>query len=84
IAIVVPKPRGDAGGGRIRAAAVRRNRLKRRLREIARASVLPELNGRDCRVDVLVRARPEAYGATFGELRAELLDVEEWLCSHRG
>jgi ribonuclease P protein component len=55
---------------------VDRNLLKRRLREILRTEVLPELKARGDQRDVLVRARREAYGASHGELLAELY---EWL-----
>lgn len=60
---------------------MQRNRLKRRLREIARTALLPVLDSRGCGCDVLVRARPEAYGAVFADLRDELLELEEWYCS---
>lgn len=46
--------------------AVRRNKLKRQLRELARLEVLPRTASRD----VLFRARREAYGAEFEKLRA--------------
>ena len=48
--------------------SVARNRLKRRLREIVRRRLLPALPP----IDVVVRARPEAYGASFEALDAEL------------
>jgi len=51
--------------------AVARNRLRRQLREIWRRDVraaLPSLPA----WDVIVRARREAYQATFAELRGEL------------
>ena len=50
---------------------VARNRLRRRLREIARRRVLAGLwrAGREC--DVLVRVRRKAYGASYGSLEAE-------------
>ncbi len=48
--------------------AVARNRLKRRLREIGRLEVLPRMWGRGSGVDVLVRARRRAYGATYRQL----------------
>jgi ribonuclease P protein component len=53
--------------------AVERNRLKRRLRELARLHVLeaPELIG----AAVVVKARASAYESTFRELREELLEV---------
>lgn len=45
-----------------------RNRLKRRLRELSRVHLLPA----DLSADVIVRIRPEAYGATFDELAADI------------
>lgn len=60
---------------------VLRNRLKRRLREVGRTVVLPTLGNRGRALDVLVRARPEAYTASFAELRAELAALVEELCS---
>jgi ribonuclease P protein component len=67
IGLVVPRH-----GRRI----VDRNLLKRRLREILRTEILPGLKARGDRLDVLVRARRDAYGAPHGELLAEL---KEWL-----
>lgn len=60
---------------------VKRNRLKRRLREAARQELLPRC--RDCGValDVLVRARREAYDAGFDALRSEIIELAEQLCS---
>lgn len=66
---------------RIHGAAVRRNRLKRRLREIGRVYILPVLDAEASQVDLLVRARPEAYTADFDALRDELLEVRDWICS---
>jgi ribonuclease P protein component len=58
--LIVPK---------FQSSAVARNRLRRRLKEIWRREV--------CSVqpawDLIIRARREAYGASFGELRSELL-----------
>jgi ribonuclease P protein component len=54
---------------RFQSSAVARNRLRRRLTEIWRREVQARQGGRD----VLIRARKEAYGATFAELRAELV-----------
>jgi ribonuclease P protein component len=80
--MVVPKPRGKhQKGGRARGAAVQRNRLKRRLRELGRTLVLPALRSRGLALDVLVRTRPETYGAAFDALRAELTQLVEELCS---
>jgi len=60
---------------------VERNRLKRRLREIGRTLVLPGLRACAAPVDLLLRARPEAYQASFEELREELTELVEELCS---
>jgi ribonuclease P protein component len=65
----------------VHGAAVQRNRLRRRLREIGRTVLLPGLNDQGCFADVLVRARPEAFFASFGQLRDELVEVQEWICS---
>jgi ribonuclease P protein component len=48
---------------------VDRNRLKRRLREIVRVDVLPGLAA----IDLVVRARPEAYVANMTTLRTEVV-----------
>jgi ribonuclease P protein component len=48
--------------------AVDRNRVKRRLREIARVLLLPVERS----LDILIRARASAYGAGFAELREEV------------
>ena len=51
---------------------VERNRLKRRLREIARTRLLPSLSaGGTPPVDLVIRALPNAYGAPFGRLSDE-------------
>lgn len=71
VGLVVPKHRQTA---------VARNRVKRRLRELLRLEVLPRLDGCAVFVDVLVRARAEAYGATFAELEAELAGWADQRC----
>jgi ribonuclease P protein component len=48
---------------------VKRNQLKRRLREIVRQNILQRI----LPVDMIVRARPEAYSATFTSLERDLL-----------
>jgi ribonuclease P protein component len=53
--------------------AVARNRLRRRLREIWRRELQPTQPG----WDLLIRARREAYQASFATLRAELLGWRE-------
>ena len=49
--------------------AVARNRLRRRLTEIWRRELQPTQGGRD----LLIKARPPAYEATFAALHADLL-----------
>ncbi|MEJ2678717.1 MAG: ribonuclease P protein component [Gemmatimonadota bacterium] len=49
--------------------AVERNRLKRRLREVARRRLLPELDAAGLAVDLLIRARASGYDAPHAELR---------------
>jgi ribonuclease P protein component len=55
-------------------SAVRRNRVKRRLKEALRREILPRLDGTGAAVDLMVRARREAYGASYARLAAELGD----------
>jgi ribonuclease P protein component len=54
---------------RFQSSAVARNRLRRRLREIWRR----EVQQHQPAWDLVIKARREAYGASFEELRAELL-----------
>ena len=49
--------------------AVRRNQVKRRLREIVRITWLPTLHQP---ADIVVRALPTAYGASFRALREQM------------
>ena len=53
---------------RYKHTAVARNRLKRRLRELARIELLPVLSA----VDVVIRALPVAYTRDFAALRGEI------------
>lgn len=64
--LIVPK---------FQSTAVARNRLRRRLTEIWRR----EIQGRQGARDLIVRARREAYSASFVELRAELLTLAQAL-----
>jgi ribonuclease P protein component len=64
--VVVPKQ------GR---STVSRNRVKRRLREIVRLYLLPTAEP----IDFVIRARNEAYGASFEELRLDLVAAVERL-----
>lgn len=60
---------------------VERNRLKRHLREGARTTLLPRCLDEGVKLDVLLRARPEAYGAEFRQLWGEISELAERLCS---
>ena len=62
VGIVVPK------FGR---TAVARNRVKRRLAELVRRELLAHIGASD----LLIRARPEAYMATFEELRDDVRTI---------
>lgn len=68
IGIVVPRH----GHG-----AVERNLLKRRLRELARRELLPGLERGERNIDIILRARREAYQADQGGLRPGLLELLE-------
>jgi ribonuclease P protein component len=54
---------------------VERNRVKRRLTELVRRELLARLGS----TDVLIRARPEAYKATFDELREDVQAIRQRL-----
>ena len=54
---------------------VERNLLKRRLKELARTRIIPQLNA----VDVVVRSLPVAYGASFDVLEAEVSKIVQEL-----
>jgi ribonuclease P protein component len=54
---------------RFQFTAVARNRLRRRLKELWRRELQGGLPG----LDLVIRAKREGYGATFAELRTELL-----------
>jgi ribonuclease P protein component len=64
---------------RFKHTAVARNRLKRRLRELSRLHLIPM----DLSADVVFRVRPEAYGATFDALAAEVRQVSTELTRWR-
>lgn len=58
-----------------------RNRLKRRLRELARREWLPEARENGLAADLLIQARAEAYEGSFDELRTAFRDglrAVEW------
>jgi ribonuclease P protein component len=54
---------------------VERNQLKRRLREIVRLNVLKRIPP----VDMIVRAQPAAYNASFLSLKQELIEGRDRL-----
>lgn len=56
---------------RFRQTAVKRNRVKRRLRELARLRLLPALAAGPA-ADVVLRVTPPAYAAPFDALAAEV------------
>ncbi len=70
--VVVPKHRRTI---------VQRNLLKRRLRALVRCALLPGLDAQGLALDVVVRARGEAYGASYARLSAELASWRERRCS---
>ena len=72
IASPLPHPRVGLVVPKHRQSAVSRNRLKRRLREIVRTQLLRRLPP----IDVVVRAKPGAYTASFAILERELLGLE--------
>jgi ribonuclease P protein component len=65
VGVVVPKYRRNI---------VDRNRTKRRLRELARTKMLPILKN----IDILLRAKPEAYDSTFDQLAVEVDAIAQW------
>ena len=66
VGIVVPKHRRKI---------VERNLVKRRLREIVRTGLLPNIAG----VDLLIRAKPEAYSSSFEQLSDEVAVIGRWV-----
>jgi ribonuclease P protein component len=68
VGVVVPKHRRNS---------VERNKLKRQLRELLRTEVIPRLADTEAAIDLLIRARKEAYLATFTQLRDELVAFTE-------
>lgn len=60
---------------------VERNRVRRRLQEIARRGWLPGAWEEGREVDVLLRARRGAYGTSHEDLRRAVLEAIDELCS---
>jgi ribonuclease P protein component len=65
VGVVVPKYRRNI---------IERNRTKRQLRELARVRILPAVG----RIDILLRAKPEAYGSSFDQLAVEVDAIALW------
>jgi ribonuclease P protein component len=63
--------------------AVERNKVKRRLRDIIRRTVLPMLHDL-ASVDLVARAGPRAYGTSFDGLQVELMQGIRSLLSRSG
>jgi RNase P protein component len=61
-------------------SAVDRNKLKRRLRELARVELLPALRSRESS-DIAIRARREAYTAHLDALRRDIVTIRERACA---
>ena len=61
--------------GKFGFSAVARNKLKRRLRELVRMRMLPVI----APMDLLIRARREAYNASFEMLREDIVDAAQRL-----
>jgi ribonuclease P protein component len=53
---------------------VDRNRTKRRLRELARIRLLPVMG----QVDLVLRAKPEAYRSSFDQLASQVDAIASW------
>ena len=66
VGIVVPKYRRNI---------VSRNRIRRRLRELVRIRLLPDLGG----VDLILRAKPSAYATTFEQLASDVDTIACWV-----
>ena len=66
VGIVVPKYRHNI---------VSRNRLRRRLRELTRIRLLPNLGN----VDLLLRAKPPAYETSFAQLASDIDAISRWV-----
>ncbi len=65
--------------GKHRHTIVERNRLRRRLRELARVRLIPFHS----EIDVVIRSLPTAYDATFSVLTDEIDQIGRQLSSER-
>ena len=55
--------------------SVERNLVKRRLRRVIRCELLPKVDASGAVLDVVVRALPAAYGASFATLQLEIASI---------
>lgn len=55
--------------------SVERNLVKRRLRTLVRCELLPKVGASGAVLDVVVRALPSAYGASFATLQLEIASM---------
>jgi len=60
---------------------VQRNLVKRRLKEIARTNLLPNLRKQNRRLDILIRAKKKAYRSDFSWLESEAKEALKAICS---
>jgi ribonuclease P protein component len=74
-ASLLPHPRVGVVVPKCGRNIVDRNRTKRRLRELVRIRLLPVIG----RVDLLVRAKPQAYRSTFDQLTAQVDTIATWV-----
>ena len=72
IAVIVPRY------GHI---AVDRNRVRRRLVEIARTIWMPVLFTEQQELDVILKANPMAYGVSYKRLQESLVEPRETICA---
>jgi ribonuclease P protein component len=61
-------------------SAVARNRVRRRLKELARREWLPVAVSTESARDVILRAKPAAYGASYARLKETLVAPFGRLC----
>ena len=72
---VLAQPRVGLIVPRHKQSAVDRNRLRRRLRELIRIALLPNVT----RGDALIRAKADAYDVSFADLRTEIDSIGRWI-----
>ncbi|MFL5467707.1 MAG: ribonuclease P protein component [Gemmatimonadaceae bacterium] len=73
-ASLLPHPRVGIVVPKHRRKIVERNLVKRRLRELVRIDLLPVLPS----VDLLIRAKVDAYGSSFEQLAGDVATIGEW------